>query len=1015
VRDFPPPTQYAKMLSTPQSIRLAFKDPALKSATVETDARQMPRVRSGAFAVVYKMTQPNGQSRAVRLFLKDGDDRRERYAIINEHLARSPLSCLVSFAYSDDGFRAADGNRYPMMTMDWVTGDTLFDWLNARASQGDGKAIAAVAAKWRGTVSELRRAGIAHGDLQHANVMVTPTGHLKLVDYDGMCVPELVGRRNLEIGVEPYQHPGRNGDTMLSPALDNFSSIVLQTGLSALAAEPNLWQEFVIKPANEKILFRREDFDDPAKSPLFARLRRSPDPQVHVLAAAIAALWSARIDQVPSLEDLLGTFDFGQVRSALDRRDFDASVVLLERYGKKEADAPLDMRPRIRDATHRTNKLTELVRAIDAGDEAAIPALAASPLLRDYPAAAQSLAMARDAAVVATIIGKLDAALRARRGRDLVREWNAAQPVLTRPTGRLRKSATRFVRDVQQWQARNEACDKVLAYLRAPKSDEPSLAAAWRELEALGGHPECDAFRTRVQTILGSQRSIGSTVAVPPHGVKAPVTATVPVAAPGSRLSSPAGSRSASVPASAAASVVVSSATGSRPAGASRAAVAVPVPSSVQPVNPGTAGRQVSPLSSAAASSGHVSASPSQRSGLSVAAGVFLRELGIVIADLAWRWIPLCRWVAGRTSSWRVDRDSSWMGCVLARGAFVGALVGSGLAQVACYFLAKREPSGYQPIEWLVWLGTMILCQVSMPAVGAALGITASRNRLSQRPSWRLRGVVWAIAAGFSGGLVAALVAAGLARFFGQPDSWTGGDTLSWSFLGGFFLVVSAGVTALACFSSRSVPNVSRTGLVISVVAASLLATIVMRIFGASLVSLQWLAVMAAAAVGSAVFAGGLAMAEAMAACPFLEVQRNRRREQRLNLGSTPVMLGSDGARCDVVVPGQLPVACRLWLDAGQIYVLEYATGQPMRVGVGDQRTFGSVTVVVHAAGMRQSTTGNGTGGNPPPWGAAGGSRPAMFGGTTTSVSLRAGAVSTGSRSARGVPPPPPLRPQAPP
>ena len=40
----------------------------------------------------------------------------------------------------------------------------------------------------------------------------------KLVDYDGMCVPALVGRRNLEVGVEPYQHPQRNESTRLSPA-----------------------------------------------------------------------------------------------------------------------------------------------------------------------------------------------------------------------------------------------------------------------------------------------------------------------------------------------------------------------------------------------------------------------------------------------------------------------------------------------------------------------------------------------------------------------------------------------------------------------------------------------------------------------------------------------------------------------------------------------------------------------------------------------------------------------------
>ena len=56
--------------------------------------------------------------------------------------------------------------------------------------------------------------------------MVSPDGHFKLVDYDCMCVPELQGQPNVELGMDPYQHPGRKADTPMFPGLDNFSALV---------------------------------------------------------------------------------------------------------------------------------------------------------------------------------------------------------------------------------------------------------------------------------------------------------------------------------------------------------------------------------------------------------------------------------------------------------------------------------------------------------------------------------------------------------------------------------------------------------------------------------------------------------------------------------------------------------------------------------------------------------------------------------------------------------------------
>src|SRR5208283_254868 len=154
--------------------------------------------------------------------------------LISAHLKGRKLNCLVDFEYRDRSIRSAgDGKWYPLIIMEWVQGETLFNWLQARTREGNREAIAAVADRWLEAIQELSDNSLAHGDLQHGNVMVAGTTypgsawHLKLVDYDGMCVPSLVGRRNLEVGVEPYQHPDRGAGTLLSLDLDNFSALVI--------------------------------------------------------------------------------------------------------------------------------------------------------------------------------------------------------------------------------------------------------------------------------------------------------------------------------------------------------------------------------------------------------------------------------------------------------------------------------------------------------------------------------------------------------------------------------------------------------------------------------------------------------------------------------------------------------------------------------------------------------------------------------------------------------------------
>jgi hypothetical protein len=332
-----------------QNPKIAFRDPVLKRCHIAKDAREQPRPWSGAFAVVFKGVCPDtGRAFAIRVFTTESPERRERYDLVGDYLKPRQLDCLVDFEYRDGAIRSAgNGKWYPLVLMDWVEGETLFQWVGDRCREGNALALAEAAARWVELVDQLAAAQISHGDLQHANVMVTPAGRLKLVDYDGMCVPALVGRRNLEVGVEPYQHPRRNQATLLSLELDRFSSLLIYVALRALAADPTLWNRYVKTPGHDKLLFRGDDLREPDSSLLIREIGHCREEDVRDLTARLIELARAPMEQVPPLVEFANSF--AQVQRLLEDESWAAAVELLNRRGRFR-DAPKHLRPLIEEA-----------------------------------------------------------------------------------------------------------------------------------------------------------------------------------------------------------------------------------------------------------------------------------------------------------------------------------------------------------------------------------------------------------------------------------------------------------------------------------------------------------------------------------------------------------------------------------------------------------------------------------------------------------------------------------------
>jgi len=293
--DYPTPSEYQEALQVPAA---ALSDPALQDASPRTNALGLPQPITGAFAAVFPVTTPSGRTYALKCFLKDVPEQQTRYEAVAAHLEGLDLAPLLEFEYQPAGIRVA-GTDYPLLKMEWVDGTVLNRFVEAHLDAPE--TLAALAEAWADLMAALEAKDLAHGDLQHGNVLVNRSDdalQLRLVDYDTTYVPALEGRRSAEVGHRNYQHPDRT-DADFGPTLDRFPGLVVYTALRACADRPGLWTRY---DNGENLLFTDSDFYDPDQSPLFDELA-----EMDAVADLVEALHTAcyvEPSDVPPLEEV---------------------------------------------------------------------------------------------------------------------------------------------------------------------------------------------------------------------------------------------------------------------------------------------------------------------------------------------------------------------------------------------------------------------------------------------------------------------------------------------------------------------------------------------------------------------------------------------------------------------------------------------------------------------------------------------------------------------------------------
>lgn len=309
-----------------QNLCATAGDDELRRGEPAVNSLGLPMPYTGNFADVYKVNcAQTGNTWAVKCFTREVPGLCDRYREISRCLDQARLPFMVDFRYVNEGLRVA-GRWFPILKMRWVEGLNLNRFVAESLAQPT--MLRQLLDLWVKLSVRLREKGIAHADLQHGNVLLVPEPqsgklHLRLVDYDGMYVPALSGRRSGELGHPCYQHPARLKEGTYSSDVDRFSHLAIYAGIRCLlVGGRELWDRY---DTGENLLFRERDYAAPDQSAVFAELWSMRHPELLALVGNLILAAKSPLHQSPLLSELVVD---GKVRSLSREQEHQVNDIL---------------------------------------------------------------------------------------------------------------------------------------------------------------------------------------------------------------------------------------------------------------------------------------------------------------------------------------------------------------------------------------------------------------------------------------------------------------------------------------------------------------------------------------------------------------------------------------------------------------------------------------------------------------------------------------------------------------
>ncbi|RKS00572.1 protein kinase family protein [Flavobacterium sp. 102] len=285
---------------------------------------------SGSFAVVFKALE-NDKEIAIRCFIGTDIDYVERYRKIDNYLKTIKENWKTNIQFLDNEIEI-NGKLFPVVKMDWVEGKLLDRFLNINLQNNE--VLSELQKQIFKTSRNLEKNRIAHGDIQCGNIIIKEVNgkpKIKLIDYDGMYIPDFIGEKQIERGRSEFQHPNRNSFAF-NEKIDRFSFWVILCALEALKFDKTLWKEIMQGGFNtlDNLLFVASDFNDPNQSKLFNRLENLNQPSLNFYLEQIK---NSLITSTVGLVKL-----FGQIENV------DEELQIIENEQQFDKSTPLNIR-----------------------------------------------------------------------------------------------------------------------------------------------------------------------------------------------------------------------------------------------------------------------------------------------------------------------------------------------------------------------------------------------------------------------------------------------------------------------------------------------------------------------------------------------------------------------------------------------------------------------------------------------------------------------------------------------
>ena len=264
--------QYPTILEYVKAIQDAGNNlDKLAHLTPVLDDHGEPYHMSGAFAVVFKMQDKStGKYYALKCFTEEQEGRADAYRQIAEELDMVEYPYIIFVKYIEKEVCVdcqCEEDKFPVLLMDWVDGDTMEAYI--AANYHNQSSMSMLCYRFGKMAAWLRTQSFAHGDLKSSNIIVRPDGSLALVDYDGMFVPSMKGRKSPTKGTKNFSHPLRTVDDF-DETIDDFSLASIALSLKAISLNSTLLDLY---GKSDRLLFSEEDYRNPSKSKVISALQ----------------------------------------------------------------------------------------------------------------------------------------------------------------------------------------------------------------------------------------------------------------------------------------------------------------------------------------------------------------------------------------------------------------------------------------------------------------------------------------------------------------------------------------------------------------------------------------------------------------------------------------------------------------------------------------------------------------------------------------------------------------------